>query len=184
MFQHLGISGAHIFSIQGLQELCVYHHGHCFAEGAHFVFQAVEVDARLTAYGCIHHRQQCGGDVDEVDAALEGGRGKASEVGHHSSAQAYEQGMARGAALAQCLPHLAERFHILVTIRGGYHDGGGSAQGLATIQRRAAEALGVLVGEHKNLVVSAHVEAAAGSAHFAIQVFGEENGLCHIYNNV
>ena len=72
-----------------LQELRVEDHGACIVEDTDFVLQPPEVDTRLSADARIDHRKQGRGDVDVVDASLEGGGSKASQVGHHTTTYIY-----------------------------------------------------------------------------------------------
>src|SRR5574344_1785345 len=71
VFQHLGISRTDIGFIQGLQKFRIQDHTLGIIEYAHFVFQPVQVDACLSAYTCVNHREQGSRDIDITDTALE-----------------------------------------------------------------------------------------------------------------
>ena len=89
VLQHLGIAREDILLIQCLQELRVENHAGGIVKDPDLVLQSVEVDTGLSAHGGIDHREQRGGDVDVIDAPLEGGGRKAPEVGHHAATYIY-----------------------------------------------------------------------------------------------
>ena len=87
-------------------------------EDADLVFQSAEVDAGLAANGGIDHGQQGGGYINIMYAALEGGGGKASQVGYHAATEIDEQRVARGAHVLQLAPDVAQRVERLVLVGG------------------------------------------------------------------
>ena len=76
VLEHFGITRQEILLVKRLQEWGVEDDAVGIVEYAHFVFQTVEVDACLSAHAGVDHCEQRCRDVDEVDAALEGGCGK------------------------------------------------------------------------------------------------------------
>ena len=144
VLQHLRIAGEEVMGIEAAQELGFQQHAGGRSKDADFILQTVEVDARLASHGSVDHGEQRSGNVDVGDAPLEGGSGKTAKVGHHATAQIDEQGVAAGPFLTQGLPYGSQRFHILVH---RFFQGGD------TVQMRAAEAVGMLVGKDEKLVM-------------------------------
>ena len=87
VLQHLGIARTDVLCIQTAQEFCVEDDKLRIIEYTYLILQSVEVDARLAANRCIHHSKQRGRDIDEVDAAFEGGSSKTAEVSHHAATE-------------------------------------------------------------------------------------------------
>ena len=82
-------------------------------EGAHEVLAAGQVDRRLAADGGIHHGQQGGGYLHEVDAAHVGCSAKARQVAHHAAAAGHHEVVAAKAVLGQHLPDLCRHGDVL-----------------------------------------------------------------------
>ena len=72
VLEHLGIAGEDILVVEGAQELCVENDRCGIVKHPDFVFQTSEVDACLASDTGVDHSEQGGGDVDVVDATLEG----------------------------------------------------------------------------------------------------------------
>ena len=89
MLEHLGIAGKDVLAIEGTQKLCAEDDRSGIVEYPDLVLQTSEVDACLTADAGIDHGEQGGGDVDIIDAALEGGCRKAAQIGHHAATYIY-----------------------------------------------------------------------------------------------
>ena len=123
VLQHLGISGTNVITVQGAQELSAEYNGAGAVEDTNLVFQSTEVNARLASYTCIYHTQKGSGDIDVLNAALEGTGSKAAKVRNHTAAQADEQAVACGASLLKGFPDGREGLKGLVLIGGtnGYH---------------------------------------------------------------
>ena len=153
VLQHLRIAGEEVMGIEAAQELGFQQHAGGRSKDADFILQTVEVDARLASHGSVDHGEQRSGNVDVGDAPLEGGSGKTAKVGHHATAQIDEQGVAAGPFLAQSLPYGSQRFHILVHIFCPDNNLFRFFQGGDTVQMRAAEAVGMLVGKDEKLVM-------------------------------
>ena len=139
--------------IETAQEFGFYQHTGGRSKDADFILQPIEVDARLASHGSVDHGEQRSGDVDVGDSPLEGGSGKATEVGHHATAQVDEQGVAAGPFLTQGLPYGSQRFQILVHVFCPDNNLFRFFQGGDTVQMRAAEAVGMLVGKDEKLVM-------------------------------
>ena len=116
MLEHLGIAGKEVLTVHRLQKNCVENDRRSIAEHANLVFQSTEVEAGLATYRGIDHGKQCGGDVDEMNAALEGGCCEAAQIGHHAAAQIDEQRVARGSHALQLGPHMEHRLELLVLV--------------------------------------------------------------------
>ena len=159
VLEHLGIARAEVGRVEGGEEGGVYEGELGLAEHADFVFQSEEVDARLAAHGGVDHGEQRGGQVDEGDAALEGGGGEPAQVGDHASAEADEAGVACGSLPAEFLPHMAERGEVFVGVGGRDGDEAGVAQADEIADDGPAEARRVVVGEDEEAVVGALGEA-------------------------
>ena len=84
VLKHFCIAGKDILFAERLEETSVQNDKPAVVEDTDFVFQSFEVEARLSPYTCVDHCQKGGRNVDEVDAPLEGGSGKATQVGHHA----------------------------------------------------------------------------------------------------
>ena len=84
------------------------------------VFQVIEVDARLSAYSRIDHRQQSSGKVDEGNATFKRRSSEASKVCHHAATKVQQARMAGGFTIAQGLPHLRKSVELLVSV--GWRD--------------------------------------------------------------
>ena len=89
VLQHLGIAGEDVFAVEGAQELCVENDRGGIVEHPDLILQSTEVDACLAADAGVDHGEQGGGDVDVVDAALEGGCCKAAQISHHATTYIY-----------------------------------------------------------------------------------------------
>ena len=98
MLEHLRIACPDVLRVKGLKENGVEDDEFCIVEDTYFILQSSEVDARLSSHAGIYHGKKCRGYVDEVNAALEGGGGEASQVCHHASSQVDQAGMAGSAA--------------------------------------------------------------------------------------
>ena len=92
-------------------------------ERAHQVLALGGVDAGLAADGGVHHAQQAGGHVDDLDAAQPGRGDEAGEVGDGAAADGDDGVGAGEVVLAQHLP--AERGHLDVLAFFGVRDFGG-----------------------------------------------------------
>ena len=139
--------------IEAAQEFGFQQHAGGRSKNTDFILQTVEVDARLASHGSVDHGEQRSGNVDVGDAPLEGGSGKTAKVGHHATAQIDEQGVAAGPFLAQGLPYGSQPFQILVHIFCPDNNLFRFFQGGDTVQMRAAEAVGMLVGKDEKLVM-------------------------------
>ena len=73
VLEHLCIARADVLGIERLKEFGVEYHSVGSVEHADFVLQSVEVDSCLSAYAGIDHGEEGGGNVDVLDATLEGG---------------------------------------------------------------------------------------------------------------
>ena len=87
MLQHFGITGKKILHVKRSKEGGVENYRGGIVEYTHLILQTTKVDARLASHAGIYHRQQRRGDIDILDAALEGRCSKAPQVGYHASAQ-------------------------------------------------------------------------------------------------
>ena len=87
MLQHLCIARTDVLGIQTAQEFRVEDDKLRIVEYTYLILQSVEVDTRLTANLCIHHGKQGSRDIDEVDAAFEGGSSKTAEVSYHAATE-------------------------------------------------------------------------------------------------
>ncbi len=103
-FDDFGHAGNDLVAGQGVQGVQVRQHTGGRVEGAHQVLAFGGVDAGLAAHGGVHHAQQAGGHVDDLDAAQPGGGHKAGEVGDRAAAHG-DDGVRTGeVVLAQDLP--------------------------------------------------------------------------------
>ena len=152
VLQHFGVARTQVFAVEGLQEGGVDAHRVAFGKGADFIFQPLEIDARFASHRRVDHAQQRGGHVQKAYAALEGGRGKTAQVCHHAAAQVHQHAVARGAALAQGVPHLLQRADVLVLVGGRYDDVGNPEFVEARCQQGAAQAVCGFVGEQEDAV--------------------------------
>ncbi len=58
-------------------------------EGASQVLACREVDGHLAPHGGVHLGQKCGGNLYEVHATQDGGRGEARQIAHHAAPQGH-----------------------------------------------------------------------------------------------
>ena len=153
MLQHLSIAREQVLGIEGAQESGVDNHGVGIAEDANLVLQPAVVEARLATHRGIDHGQQRGGNVDEVQAALEGAHGKAAQIGHHASAQVHHQRVAGGPMLLQLAPHLLHGVERLLLVTGADGDDCAAAHACQAAQQRQAQVAGMGVAHHEQAVV-------------------------------
>ena len=153
VLQHLGITGTDVIGIQSAQEVGTEDDGAGAVEDTYLVLQSAKVDACLASHAGIDHTQQCGGDIDVLNAALEGAGSKAAQVRNHAAAQADKQAVACGATLLQGLPDGRECLESLVLVgsTNGYHLG--LLQIGIVFYEGPAELQGGGVGEDKELVM-------------------------------
>ena len=107
---------------QGLQRASVGHDQPGLMEGPHHVLAARVVDAGLAAHRGIDLRQQAGGHLHEVDAALEAGGGKAGQVAHHAASQRHDQALAVQPCLQHAVMDGVELLPALAGLAGRHHD--------------------------------------------------------------
>ena len=153
VLEHLGIARAQVLAVERGKEVGAQQHEACLGKDANLVFQSAEVDAGLSAHRGVDHAQQRGGDIDEVDTPLEGGCRHAAEVGHHASAQADDQRVARGTMLLKLLPYGGEGSEVLVGVAGLDGDGDDIAQTAEGAEPTHAVGMSVAVGDDKDAVV-------------------------------
>ena len=55
VFQHFGIARTQVGRIQSFEKICVDDYVFRVAENANLIFQAAEIDARLSTYRGVHH---------------------------------------------------------------------------------------------------------------------------------
>ena len=149
VLQHLGIAGEDVFAVHGPQELGVEDDAAGVVEDADFVFQSAEVDACLSAYAGIDHREQGGGYINIRYAALERRCCKAAQVGDHAAAEVDHQRVARGTHALQFGPYVAQRVQRLVGVGGTDDDGTGGFDTLKTADDGQAETLGGVVDKYE-----------------------------------
>ena len=138
--------------VKGAQERRVEDDAAGSAEDPDLILQTAEVDARLAAHGGIDHGEQRRGDVDVVEAALEGGGGKAAKVCHHAAAEVHHQRVACGTALLQAGPHVAQRVKRLVLVGGPDGDNLCAAQAVEARNDRQAEPFRRFIYQYKGVV--------------------------------
>ena len=80
------------------------------------------VDAGFAAHGGIDLAEQGGGDLDEGDAALVGGGGKAGQIADYAAAEGEDGGTAVGMVLQQAGVDLLEGFAVFVLFAVGQND--------------------------------------------------------------
>ena len=73
-----------------------------------FRFIALEVDACLASDSRVDSREECGGNIDEADAALESGGGKSAHVGHYAATYINNDRFAGGTATYETVPYAGE----------------------------------------------------------------------------
>ena len=153
-----------------------YQHGFGRRKGTDFIFQAVEIDAGLSAHGSIDSSQKRGGEVEIADTPLEGSGGKSTQVGNHASSEVDHDRTARGTTVAQRLPYRGKRLEGLVGIVGFDADKVGRGQFRAGRQERQATATGIFVGKEEETVVGTTVEDLVERSR---DVGGKEELLSH-----
>ena len=99
-----GHAGHDLVARQRFQRRQVDEHGGRLVERADQVLARVGVDAGLAADRRIHHAEQSGGHVHDIDPAQPGGGGEAGDVGGRPSAQADDGVLTPNADAAQHLP--------------------------------------------------------------------------------
>ena len=97
-------------------------HGGGLMEGADQVLAGVGVDAGLAADGGVHHGQQRGRHVHDVDAAQPGGRDEAGDVGGRPPAEADDGILAADADTPQHLPDEPDDRQVLAGFGVGQFD--------------------------------------------------------------
>ena len=151
VLKHFCIATEKVLAVKGAQETSVEDDGGSVLEDANLVLQAAEVYTRLAAYAGVNHSEEGSRQVDEGEAAFEGRRGKAAEIGHHTSPKVQEEAVARGTALAEGGPDRGKGVEVLRLVGRGYGDKG-SRRGESGCKKGPAVAGGVLVGEDKKAV--------------------------------
>ena len=104
VLEHFGIAGAKVWHIESVEEKRADDNKACVSKHTNLVLQSIEVDTCLAANRRVNHCEERCGDVDEVDAALEGGSSESSKIRHHASTQIDKQRMAGGSTLAERVP--------------------------------------------------------------------------------
>ncbi len=113
---HLGQPGRKLARWQCAQGIGINNHGFGLVEGTNHVLAQLMVDTGLAAYRGIHLRQQCGRHLNETDATLVAGSGKAGHVSGHSTAQRNQRGLAIMTILQQAIKHLLQGWPVLVRL--------------------------------------------------------------------
>ena len=134
---------------QGLQRARVSHDQPGLMEGPHHVLAARVVDAGLAAHRGIDLRQQAGGHLHEVDAALEAGGGKAGQVAHHATAQRHDQALAVQPGFQHAVMDGVELLPALAGLAGRHHDAHHLVchRGQQRLDLRAVDRVDVAVGD-------------------------------------
>ena len=153
MFEHLGIAGEEVLAVHGAQEGGVEDDGAGIGENTDLVFQSPEIKACLAAHGGIDHGEQCGGDVDVLNAALEGGGGETTEVGDHTATEIDHERMARGPEALEFGPDVGDGVERLVGVGVGYDDALCVAHAVVIGDDGQTEPLGGGVDKYKQLVI-------------------------------
>ena len=87
IFDHLGIAGAGFAQRQAVEHRRVDQHQAGLVEAADQILAGARVDRGLAADRAVDLRQQGGGQLHEMAAALQDGRRKADQVADHAAAQ-------------------------------------------------------------------------------------------------
>ncbi len=157
VFQHLGIARLYVHKVECFQKTGVDNHCLAVVEHANFVFQSVEVYARLSAYRCIYHCKQCRGNVYEINSALECRGCKPSKVGNHSASEVHHARVPCRPVLSQRAPHFYKRIDVFLLVGNTYCYECSVCKALHVFQHRKAFGLCRVVGQDKHLVVSAFI---------------------------
>ena len=176
VFEHLGVARTEVCGVERVEEASVDDDVACVGERPDLVLQSAEVNACLASHRCVDHGEQRCGDVDEVDAALEGGSSEAAKVGHHAATEVHEQRVACCAAPLQCCPHVGERGERFVRVVVTYRYGGGVVLGEQRCHLRQAALLCDVVGENEDTVV---FRLGDGLRQVVLYVLGYYHSLLH-----
>ena len=152
VLEHLGKARLELLSRQSREKAGAHNHLLSRRKHPYLVFQAVEIHPRLATHSGVDSRQQRGGNVDEMDAALESGSGETAQVGHHSPTQVHQQRVASSLAVFHSAPHGSERGSALILVASGKLNDPGITQ---TRQLRQRHQPGVAVDEHHHTIVIA-----------------------------
>src|SRR5574340_1149945 len=106
--------GAEFARRQGLEGVDVGDHRERLVKRADHVLAVTVVDAGLAADGGVHLREQRGGHLEIVDAALVAGSGKAGEAADHAAAERDQHGIAAEMMLQERAEDEVQRAPILV----------------------------------------------------------------------
>ena len=115
-------AGHQFVARQRLQRFQIDQHGRRLVEGAHQVLSRGGVDPGLAAHRGVHHAQQSGRDVNDVDPAQPGRRREAGNVGGRSPAKADDRIFATDADAPQHLPDEGHHGKILARFGVGKLD--------------------------------------------------------------
>lgn len=150
VFDGLGEAAADFPGRQGAEEGRVDENREGVLKKADAVFELKKIDAQLSADGGVQLGQQGGGDLDEADAALEGGCAEAAHVADHAAAEVDQQRVAAGLLFHQLLPDEPAGVQVFVLFAGGRAQQGEGRPAQRRLQPRQAVPLGVLIdGDEK-----------------------------------
>jgi hypothetical protein len=113
VFDDLRETGAQFSGREGLEKERIGPHGPGLAKETDAVFDPIEIDAQLAAHGGVDLREERGGNLDKIHAALEGTGTKAAHVTDDAAAEVEQAPVATGARPEKLLPDVlagAERF--------------------------------------------------------------------------
>jgi hypothetical protein len=116
IFGDLGIARQQLAPGQAIQHVGIGKHQPRLVEGADEVLAMTRVDAGLAADRGIDLRQQGRRDLDEIDAAQQGGGGKARQVPDHAAAQRDQRGLTVGPLVEQRVHQVAEGAELLAAL--------------------------------------------------------------------
>ena len=144
-----GQAGGQLTRRQGLQCAGVGHDQPGLVEGPHHVLAARVVDAGLAAHGGVDLRQQAGGHLHEVNAALEAGGRKAGQITHHATAQRHDQALAVQPGFQHAVMDGVELLPALAGLAGRHHDAHHLVchRGQQRLDLRAVDRVDVAVGD-------------------------------------
>lgn len=122
VFDDFGKAGGKFARGQGAEGGGVGDNGLGLVEGADHIFAEGVVDAGFAANGGIDLTEQGGGDLDEGDAALVGGGGKAGQIADDAATEGEEGGAAVGVVLQQAGVDVLQGFAVFVLLAVGQDD--------------------------------------------------------------
>ena len=147
MLKHLGKAGEDIVTVERTQEDRIDQHRIRRVERSDLVLQPVEVNARFPAHSRIDGGHKRRRDIERMQSAFERCPREPAEVGHHPTAEVYQQRMAGCSALREDRPNSGNLFDVFMRIPGRDRDDLRLPERLHGLQKRQTSITRIRIGQ-------------------------------------